>query len=163
MPLYLYTDWWMRGWRAATRKGIREFWVTASWMWVSGVPMAAQRANHTLWCIRPSAASWVEGGVISLSSAAASPPEENGGGEGGPASRGLEGEKNRNCGLIFFLSPYLPISQASLFETSCQIPLCVFPSLLPNLISLQSFGFKYAHIYMQLNAGFDFSPGKLEG
>lgn len=86
-----------------------------------------------------------------------------GGGEGGPASRGLEGEKNRNCGLIFFLSPYLPISQASLFETSCQIPLCVFPSLLPNLISLQSFGFKYAHIYMQLNAGFDFSPGKLEG
>lgn len=124
------------------------------------MPMAAQRANHTLWCIRPSAASWVEGGVISLSSAAASPPEENG---GGVQQAGAWRERKIEIALSFFLSSYLPISQASLFETSCQIPLCLFPSPLPNLISLQSFGFKYAHIYMQLNAGFDFSPGKLEG
>lgn len=73
-------------------------------------------------------------------------------------TEGREGEIALSF-FAFLLFP-LPISPCSRL---CQIPLRLFSSPLPNLISLQSFGFKYTHIYMQLNAGFDFSPGKLEG
>lgn len=73
----------------------------------------------------------------------------------------LKEERKRNVlpfsDLFLFSFPIFPCLRM------CQIPLCLFLCPLPDLISLQSFGFKHARIYMQLNAGFDFSPGKLEG
>lgn len=37
--LAIYTNWGMRGWRTALQKEIEGFWLTASWICISSVPL----------------------------------------------------------------------------------------------------------------------------